>query len=61
MQLDWRAPPDDLRASVILAADLIRYFRKHGDAASRWLAPPVLLGAFFVEACIIVSRRGRWQ
>jgi predicted nicotinamide N-methyase len=27
MQLDWRAPPDDLRAPVILAADLIYEMR----------------------------------
>lgn len=45
----------------LFAADLMRYHRKHGDALTRWLAVPVLFGAYMIDAAVIVSRRGRWK
>jgi GT2 family glycosyltransferase len=45
----------------LFAVDLMRYHRKHGTQAARWLAVPVLLGAYLVDAVVILSRGGRWK
>ena len=45
----------------LVARDLICYFRKYGSPIERLLAAPVLVGAYLVDASVIVSRRGRWK
>jgi GT2 family glycosyltransferase len=45
----------------LVARDLICYFRKYGSRIERLLAAPVLVGAYLVDASVIVSRRGRWK
>lgn len=45
----------------LFAVDLMRYHRKHGTAAARWLARPVLFAAYLVDAAVILSRGGKWK
>jgi GT2 family glycosyltransferase len=54
-----RANP--FRIRWILARDVIRYHLKHGGAATRILAVPLLAGAYAIEAAVIASRGGRWR
>jgi hypothetical protein len=49
------------RIRWIFATDSMRYFRKHGDTLTRWLATPVLLGAYLVDASVIAWRGGKWK
>jgi GT2 family glycosyltransferase len=45
----------------LFAVDLMRYHRKHGTTAARWLAVPVLFAAYLVDVAVILSRGGRWK
>jgi GT2 family glycosyltransferase len=45
----------------IFAADSMRYFLKHGDTLTRWLAVPVLFGAYLMDASVITLRLGKWR
>ena len=49
------------RIRWILATDLMRYHLKRGSLPTRAVAIPLLFGAFFVDAAVIVSRGGRWK
>lgn len=49
------------RIRWIFAVDAMRYFSKHGRGLQRWLARPMLFGAFLVDASVITWRGGRWK
>jgi len=49
------------RIRWLFALDLMRYHWKHGTLADRWLAAPALLGAYMIDALVILSRGGRWK
>jgi GT2 family glycosyltransferase len=49
------------RIRWILATDLMRYHIKRGSLPTRVVAIPLLFGAFFLDAVVIVSRGGRWK
>jgi GT2 family glycosyltransferase len=49
------------RIRWIFARDLMRYHRKYGDALTRMAAVPVLVGAYLVDASVIVWRGGKWK
>jgi GT2 family glycosyltransferase len=49
------------RIRWIYARDVMRYFRKHGNARARIFAAPLLAAAYLVDACVIASRGGKWR
>jgi GT2 family glycosyltransferase len=45
----------------IYALDSMRYFSKRARGPNRWLARPLLIGAYFIDVSVIAWRSGRWK